>query len=63
MIKFPGTNKFGPYWSLLLKRVKDGLPVLYNLWQKKGDTYTIIREFTVEQGLSRLLKLIQNKHA
>src|SRR5215510_11295705 len=33
-IAFLDTNEYGPYCSLLLKRTKEGMPVLYNfVWQ------------------------------
>lgn len=60
-----GTSWFGSHCSLLMRRVKDGRPVLYNfIWRQESDgRLQIVREFTFEEDLSYLLQLIARAKA
>jgi ketosteroid isomerase-like protein len=61
-ITYLATNEFDDHASLLLRRIKDGLPVLYNfVWRvREGKPTEIIREFTVEDDLSALIALVED---
>ncbi len=60
-IQYLGTNEYGPYCSFLIKRMKEGSPVLYNfVWQNIENKWFIIREFTVENDISKLVEMMHN---
>ncbi|MER5201802.1 hypothetical protein [Streptomyces sp. NPDC002825] len=57
---FLTTSTYDTYGSIVMRRVKDGLPVLYTfVWRRApdGGWGTLLREFTYEKDLSALLKL------
>lgn len=58
-VQFLGTTDYEPYCSILIRRVKEGIPLLYNfVWKINEGAYTLIREFTVEQDITYLLRMI-----
>ncbi|MEV4425490.1 hypothetical protein ACN9M0_16595 [Streptomyces sp. R-07] len=62
---FLTTSTFGErsaYGSIVMRRVKDGEPVLYTfVWQRvpQGGWGTLLREFTYEQDISGLVRLLE----
>ncbi|NUP02564.1 MAG: hypothetical protein HOV96_41450 [Nonomuraea sp.] len=59
-VEFLTTTRYGDHATIIMRRVKEGRPVLYNfVWRMDGDRpATILREFTNEKDLSYLVKLI-----
>jgi hypothetical protein len=59
-IEFLATDRFDEYGSLLMRRVKEGAPVLYNfLWRtENGRPTAIVRELTIEEDLAGLIALV-----
>ncbi|MFC9394163.1 hypothetical protein ACFTWS_13520 [Streptomyces sp. NPDC057027] len=56
------TSTYGEYGSIVVHRVKDGLPVLYTfVWQRAphGGWGTLLREFTYEKDISHLVQLME----
>jgi hypothetical protein len=64
-IEFLATDSFDNYASLVMRRVKEGKPVLYNfLWRtERGQPTAIVRELTVEEDLTGLIALVQRLQA
>lgn len=58
---FPTTTTVGDIGIAIMRRVKDGLPVLYAfLWRlRDGQPTTILRELTFEHDLTDLIQMIQ----
>ncbi|MFJ3768609.1 hypothetical protein ACIPQJ_22160 [Streptomyces sp. NPDC090082] len=57
---FVTTSTCDAYGSIVMRRVKDGLPVLYTfVWRRAphGGWGTLLREFTYEKDISALLEL------
>ncbi|MFI6321793.1 hypothetical protein ACIBG8_29965 [Nonomuraea sp. NPDC050556] len=57
---FPATTDFGDNAAIVMRRVKDGTPVLYVfVWRmEEGRPTTILREFTLDKDISYLLKMV-----
>jgi hypothetical protein len=55
------TDTYDDHGSLLMRRMKEGKPVLYNfVWRlREGEPTQIVREFTVEEDLSELIALVE----
>src|SRR5262245_64117680 len=64
-VEFLATDAFDGYASLLMRRVKEGAPVLYNfLWRtEQGRPTAIVRELTVEEDLAGLIALVERLQA
>ncbi|WP_412544192.1 hypothetical protein R8Z50_17365 [Longispora sp. K20-0274] len=59
-VEFVATSHYGDNASIIMRRTKDGEPVLYNfVWRlEAGRPVAIVREFTQERDLAPLLALI-----
>ncbi|MEU7019935.1 hypothetical protein ABZ990_04665 [Streptomyces sp. NPDC046203] len=60
-VTFPSAGLSGDLGSVVMRRVKDGEPVLYHfLWRldASGAPTTLLREYTFERDLSRLLAMM-----
>lgn len=57
---FLATTVYGDFGQIVMRRVKDGEPVLYTfVWRMRdGKPVTMLREFTFDKDLSYLLKLM-----
>jgi len=64
-IQFLHTDTYDDHASLVLRRMKEGKPVLYNfVWRlRSGQPTAIIREFTVEDDLSGLIAMVERLSA
>ncbi|ACT03553.1 hypothetical protein [Paenibacillus sp. JDR-2] len=60
-VQYMATTVYDNHGSVVLRRVKEGKPALYNfVWRMKdGLPTTIIREFSVEDDLSALISMIR----
>ncbi|MFD7559876.1 MULTISPECIES: hypothetical protein [unclassified Streptomyces] len=60
-VTFPGATAWGDQASVVMRRVEDGVPALYQfVWRMEdGRPTTLIREFTFEKDLSALLRLVE----
>ncbi|MFI0925768.1 hypothetical protein [Streptomyces sp. NPDC021012] len=59
---FLTTSAYDAYGSIVMRRVKDGLPVLYTfVWRRdpRGGWGTLLREFTYEKDVSHLVRLME----
>ncbi|NUR30835.1 MAG: hypothetical protein HOV83_34140 [Catenulispora sp.] len=58
---FPATTDLGDQAAIVMRRVKDGVPVFYTfVWRvEDGRPTTILRELTFDQDISYLLKMVQ----
>lgn len=58
--EFLTTTRYGDHATIIMRRVKEGRPVLYNfVWRMDDDRpATILREFTNEKDISYLAKLV-----
>ncbi|MGW8763518.1 hypothetical protein ACWGN5_13555 [Streptomyces sp. NPDC055815] len=59
---FLATSTYDAYGSIVMRRVKDGLPVLYTfVWRRAphGGWGTLLREFTYEKDISALVRLVE----
>ncbi|QHW35277.1 nuclear transport factor 2 family protein [Paenibacillus rhizovicinus] len=64
-VKYMATTVYDNHGSVVLRRTKEGTPVLYNfVWRMEGGLpTTIIREFSVEEDLSALISMIRESSA
>ncbi|MGO4106676.1 hypothetical protein [Paenibacillus sp. YAF4_2] len=60
-VQYMATTVYDNHGSVVLRRVKEGKPALYNfVWRMEdGLPTTIIREFSVEDDLSALISMIR----
>ncbi|MEV4571477.1 hypothetical protein AB0K12_47670 [Nonomuraea sp. NPDC049419] len=58
-VTFPATTDLGDQAAIVMRRVKDGEPVLYTfIWRvRDGRPTTILREITFDRDISYLLRL------
>ncbi|MFD4134082.1 hypothetical protein [Streptomyces goshikiensis] len=58
-VTFPATTDIGDQAAIMMRRVKDGKPVLYTfIWRmENGRPTTILRELTFDRDISYLLRL------
>ncbi|MCX4546925.1 hypothetical protein [Streptomyces sp. NBC_01565] len=58
-VTFPATTDLGDQAAIMMRRVKDGEPVLYTfIWRMTdGRPTTILRELTFDRDISDLLRL------
>jgi hypothetical protein len=58
---FPAATTFGECGMIVMRRVKEGTPVLYAfIWRMRdGQPATILRELTFEDDLTYLIQLIR----
>ncbi|MEU8110577.1 hypothetical protein AB0C18_43430 [Nonomuraea muscovyensis] len=58
-VTFPATTDLGDQAAIVMRRVKDGEPVLYTfIWRvQDGRPTTILREVTFDRDISYLLRL------
>jgi len=58
---FPASTTFGDTGIVVMRRVKDGVPVLYAfVWRlRDGRPSTILRELSFEDDLTNLLRIIE----
>jgi hypothetical protein len=61
-IEIIGTSFYDNLGSVLVRRNEDGQPALYNfVWRiNEGNPKELVREFTVEEDLSKLIALIKS---
>jgi hypothetical protein len=59
-VEFLTTTIYDNHGSVIMRRIKDGSPVLYNfVWNMKdGLPYSLVREFTFVEDLSYLINMI-----
>ncbi|MGG1519060.1 hypothetical protein ABE504_26855 [Paenibacillus oryzisoli] len=64
-VQYVTTTVYDDHGSVVLRRVKEGKPALYNfVWRiENGLPTTIIREFSVEDDLSALISMIRGSAA
>lgn len=62
-VTFPATSDLGDQSVIVMRRAKDGEPVLYTfVWRMAaGRPTTILREFTFDRDVSYLLRLVQTR--
>uniref|UniRef100_A0AAU2JHG4 Nuclear transport factor 2 family protein n=1 Tax=Streptomyces sp. NBC_00049 TaxID=2903617 RepID=A0AAU2JHG4_9ACTN len=60
-VDFLATSVYGDHASIFMRRVKDGVPVLYDfVWRLEGGRpATILREFTFDKDISRLAEMVR----
>ncbi|WP_261300571.1 nuclear transport factor 2 family protein [Paenibacillus andongensis] len=60
-VEFLATTLYDGHGSVIMRRVKNGKPVLYNfVWRMEaGHPSTLIREFTYEEDISYLTNLLK----
>jgi hypothetical protein len=59
-VEFLTTTIYDNHGSVIMRRIKDGSPVLYNfVWlMKDGLPFSLVREFTFVEDLSYLINMI-----
>ncbi|WP_203787677.1 DUF4440 domain-containing protein [Longispora fulva] len=64
-VTFPATTVFGDHASVIMRRVKDGEPVLYTfVWRlEDGRPATILREITFDKDVSYLVAMLAQRQA
>lgn len=64
-VQYVATTVYDDHGSVVLRRVKEGKPALYNFVWRMADGLptTIIREFSVEEDLSALIGMIRGSAA
>ncbi|MFE5593741.1 hypothetical protein [Streptomyces sp. NPDC056549] len=63
---FLTTSTYDGYGSVVMHRVKEGLPVLYTfVWRRdpQGGWGTLLREFTYEKDISHLVQIMETAGA
>ncbi|WP_426364622.1 hypothetical protein [Streptomyces sp. E-08] len=63
---FLTTSTYDGYGSVVMHRVKEGLPVLYTfVWRRdpQGGWGTLLREFTYEKDISHLVQMMETASA
>ncbi|WP_433237320.1 hypothetical protein ACQPYK_28645 [Streptosporangium sp. CA-135522] len=60
-VTFPATTDFGDHAAIIMRRVKDDVPVLYAfIWRmEEGWPTTILREITFDEDISYLVRMVQ----
>ncbi|MFJ3706802.1 hypothetical protein OG709_12395 [Streptomyces sp. NBC_01267] len=60
-VTFVATSIYGGHASLIMRRVKEGAPVLYNfVWKlEAGRPTTMLREFTFDKDIANLVRMVQ----
>jgi hypothetical protein len=64
-VEFLGTTLYDHLGTIVIRRVKEGKPVLYNfVWRlENGTPTTLVREFTIDQDISYLMQLVKQASA
>lgn len=62
-VRLLATSVYDGHGSIIMRRVKEGVPVLYNFvwrWQD-GRWTTLLREFTFHKDITNLVKMIESE--
>lgn len=60
-VRHLATTVYGPHGAIVVRRVKDGSPVLYTfVWRREdGRWTTLLREFTFDKDITPLLRAVR----
>lgn len=62
-VRLLATSVYDSHGSIIMRRVQDGVPVLYNfVWRcQDGHWTTLLREFTFHKDITNLVRMVESE--